>query len=220
MKVLSLKQNSLESLPADVGRLHKLDYLALTNNSLRVETIPFTLTFCASLKTLLVDRNKLDALPGFILEMKNLETIYRYNQYCDGRNAYQTTTMRHQEGGHNKITSVAGDSACVNYDTTEPQSLAFWASKQLIAQKHNFAADRNVPVVLKNYLCNIYENFKVCENCPSAYLKDKPGKKSLLHFSLRQNRNVKDITKYTCRSKNYNKSVKVERCWRKKCRKM
>jgi Leucine-rich repeat (LRR) protein len=36
VRLLSLKYNSLDQLPSDIGRLKKLEYLALTNNKLQV----------------------------------------------------------------------------------------------------------------------------------------------------------------------------------------
>ena len=59
LRVLSLKDNSLRSLPADIGRLVKLQSLILSHNRLKNESIPYTLSFCTELNTLLLDGNSL-----------------------------------------------------------------------------------------------------------------------------------------------------------------
>ena len=46
VKTLSLRNNFLDTLPPDIGRLSKLEKLFLTNNKLQNKSIPFTLAFC------------------------------------------------------------------------------------------------------------------------------------------------------------------------------
>ena len=63
-----------------------------------------------------------------------------------------------------------------DYSPEKPASLAFWAAKAFIASKKNFFPDEDVPSMLKDYICNIYEQFNVCQNCPTSFLINKPGK--------------------------------------------
>ena len=46
VKTLSLRNNFLDTLPPDIGRLNKLEKLFLTNNKLQNKSIPFTIAFC------------------------------------------------------------------------------------------------------------------------------------------------------------------------------
>ena len=46
VKTLSLRNNFLDTLPPDIGRLGKLERLFLTNNKLQNKSIPFTIAFC------------------------------------------------------------------------------------------------------------------------------------------------------------------------------
>ena len=46
VKTLSLRNNFLDTLPPDIGRLSKLEKLFLTNNKLQNKSIPFSLAFC------------------------------------------------------------------------------------------------------------------------------------------------------------------------------
>ena len=46
VKTLSLRNNFLDTLPPDIGRLSKLERLFLTNNKLQNKSIPFTIAFC------------------------------------------------------------------------------------------------------------------------------------------------------------------------------
>lgn len=89
LKVLSLKYNFLESLPACIGRLQKLEYLGLTGNRLQNYAIPRSLVFCRNLRVLLLDDNLLDALPGFLLQMPSLQTVHRHGNH----NYFKATFM-------------------------------------------------------------------------------------------------------------------------------
>jgi len=55
-------------------------------------------------------------------------------------------------------------------------SLSFWAAKSLIGSKKNFFTDSDVAPVLKDYICDVYERFNVCQNCPKACKSISPGK--------------------------------------------
>ncbi len=70
VEVLSLRNNYLESLPPDIGRLKRLKKLFLTNNRLQNRSLPHALVFCTSLCDLYLDHNLLDALPGFLLQVQ------------------------------------------------------------------------------------------------------------------------------------------------------
>lgn len=88
-KILSLKNNYLESLPADIGRMSNLRKLYLTNNRLQNRGIPYTLQFLKKLNELYVDNNLLDALPSFLLAMKSLQTVHRHGNH----NYFKSTFM-------------------------------------------------------------------------------------------------------------------------------
>lgn len=88
-KVLSLKNNYLESLPADVGRMSKLRKLYLTNNRIQNSGIPYTLQFLKELRDLYLDNNLLDALPSFLLSMSSLQTVHRHGNH----NYFKSTFM-------------------------------------------------------------------------------------------------------------------------------
>ena len=87
--VLSLKNNYLECLPADIGRMSKLQRLYLTNNRLQNSGIPYTLQFLNVLNELYLDNNLLDALPSFLLSMKSLRTVHRHGNH----NYFKSTFM-------------------------------------------------------------------------------------------------------------------------------
>ena len=88
-KVLSLRNNYLESLSSDIGRMSKLQKLYLTNNRLQNSGIPYTLQFLQELKELYLDNNLLDALPSFLLSMKSLQTVHRHGNH----NYFKSTFM-------------------------------------------------------------------------------------------------------------------------------
>lgn len=91
VECLSLRNNGLRRLPADVGRLRSLKKLVLTGNKLRsdIPALPFTLTFCRQLETLHLDCNSLDAVPGIVTLLPSLATLYRH----DNENYFRTTFM-------------------------------------------------------------------------------------------------------------------------------
>ena len=88
-KVLSLRNNYLECLPSDIGRMSKLCKLYLTNNRLQNSGIPYTLQFLKELNELYLDNNLLDALPSYLLTMKSLKTVHRHGNH----NYFKSTFM-------------------------------------------------------------------------------------------------------------------------------
>ena len=89
VKILSLKNNNLDHLPPDIGRLRKLEKLHLTNNRLQNGSIPYTLAFCHQLNELYLDDNLLDALPSVLLRIPSLVTVHRHGNH----NYFKSTFM-------------------------------------------------------------------------------------------------------------------------------
>ncbi|GFO35550.1 leucine-rich repeat-containing protein 8e [Plakobranchus ocellatus] len=162
VKSLSLKYNSLEYLPCDIGRMSKLEYLALTNNKLSVWSLPYSLTFLTSLHTLYLDNNLLDALPGFLARMPKLETVHRHGNH----NYFKSTFMWYHTDVNLRIIPFFSEAQCYS----QYESLQFWAAKGIIGQKQNFFQDENVVPVLKDYIADIYHLFNICHNCNTACL--------------------------------------------------
>jgi hypothetical protein len=148
VRILSPRSNHLDILPADIGRMQKLEYLALTNNRLQNSSIPYTLSFCTKLKTLLLDDNLLDALPGFLLKMHSLETVHRHGNH----NYFKATFMWYHTDVNERILSTYEESGGVTvthppvnnnppHPTSlifSPEPLNFLAAKSLLGHKINF----------------------------------------------------------------------------------
>ncbi|XP_074662739.1 uncharacterized protein LOC141915194 [Tubulanus polymorphus] len=164
---LSLRFNCLHVIPPDIGRLTKLQYLALTNNKLQNKSIPYTLTFCTQLKTLLLDYNLLDALPGFLQQITSLETVYRHGNH----NYFKSTFMWYHTDVNERVLNVTGS----DFPLKVPNTLQFLAAKSVITSKWNFFCNDDVPSLLKDYLSDIYALFNICENCNSATFFNQPG---------------------------------------------
>ncbi|XP_025104289.1 uncharacterized protein LOC112570191 isoform X3 [Pomacea canaliculata] len=171
VRLLSLKYNSLDYLPSDIGRMQRLEYLALTNNKLQVRSIPHTLVFCRSLRTLLLDNNLLDALPGFLLQMPSIHTVHRHGNH----NYFKSTFMWYHTDVYYRIIPVmCHPSASIPF---KDQTLQFWAAKAIIGSKKDFFSDVCVAPVLKDYIADIYQLFNVCHNCNKATLGNSFGYK-------------------------------------------
>ena len=161
----------MDHLPADIGRMKKLEYLALTNNKLQVNAIPYTLTFCTKLKTILLDNNLLDALPGFLLSMPSIETVYRHGNH----NYFKATFMWYHTDVNYRIIPVGGFGVATS---KVPASLQFWAAKSVIGLKIDFYNNSSIADILKNYLSDLYSKFYLCHHCDQAILRHLPGKLS------------------------------------------
>ncbi len=173
VKWLSMKYNYLDRIPADIGRMAALEYLALTNNKLQNKSLPQTLTFCSRLRTLMLDNNLLDALPGFLIKMSSLKTVHRHGNH----NYFKSTFMWYHTDVNERILAVSG----VNeFLPREPETLQFWAAKSVIGLKVNFFSDPAIATVLKNYISDIYNLFNVCGYCNTAKLVTQSGKFLLL----------------------------------------
>ncbi|KAL3873670.1 hypothetical protein ACJMK2_036780 [Sinanodonta woodiana] len=170
LSYLSLKYNCLYELPADIGRLQKLRYLALTNNKLHVQSLPYSLIFCRSLETLLLDNNLLDALPGFLLQIPSLETVHRHGNH----NYFKSTFMWYHTDVHFRIIPIMGNK---DSQKRQQQTLQFLAAQCVIGSKKDFFSDSGVASVLKDFICSIYDKFSICHHCEKAVYMGDPGYK-------------------------------------------
>ena len=168
-----MKYNYLDKIPADIGRMAALEYLALTNNKLQNKSLPHTLTFCNRLKALMLDNNLLDALPGFLIKMSSLKTVHRHGNH----NYFKSTFMWYHTDVNERILSVSGTN---DFMPREPETLQFWAAKSVIGLKLNFFADPAIATVLKNYISEIYTMFNVCGYCNTAKLVTQKGEVKFL----------------------------------------
>ncbi|XP_022251913.1 uncharacterized protein LOC106467963 isoform X1 [Limulus polyphemus] len=171
VKLLSLKYNLLETVPPDIGHMKNLEYLALTNNRLQNFSIPYTLTFCQKLSVLLLDNNLLDALPGFLCYMPSLHTVHRHGNH----NYFKATFMWYHTDVNERIMFVSGSGSIETQH--KPERLQFLAARVVIAAKINFYSSPHVPHILMDYISDMYFNFNICGNCPSARLLREPGYK-------------------------------------------
>lgn len=149
-----------------------LEYLALTNNKLQNKSVPYALTFCSRLKTLMLDNNLLDALPGFLLKMPSLETVHRHGNH----NYFKSTFMWYHTDVNERILSVPGNAEFLPPSTRRPRSLQFWSAKAIVGSKINFFATGKIAPAMRDYIANIYSQFSVCGCCNKAKLSDQSGK--------------------------------------------
>lgn len=171
VRLLSMKYNYLDRISPDIGRMVNLEYLALTNNKLQNKSIPYTLSFCTRLKTLMLDNNNLDALPGFMLSMKSLETVYRHGNH----NYFKSTFMWYHTDVNERILPLVFS----DFTPRFPESLQFWAAKSVIGSKLNFFSDCNIAPVLKDFISEVYHMFNICGHCSTAKLSSQSGKNPL-----------------------------------------
>lgn len=167
MKLLSLKYNCLDAIPPDIGRLKNLEYLALTNNRLQIQSLPYTLAFCCKLKTILLDNNQLDALPGFLQDMSSIETVHRHGNH----NYFKSTFMWYHTDVDFRIIPTSGTNVL---PANCPDSLQFLAARAIIGTRKDFFKDPDVAGILKDYISDIYSLFNVCSRCNATqrtYLK-------------------------------------------------
>ncbi|XP_063235416.1 uncharacterized protein LOC134538223 [Bacillus rossius redtenbacheri] len=176
VRVLSLKCNSLDGIPPDVGRMASLERLCLTNNRLQNSSVPFTLTFCRRLAELYLDNNLLDALPGFLLAMPQLRTVHRHGNH----NYFKATFMWYHTDVNERVLLVRGDALRRKppaLGSRDPPSLMFLAGQAIVASKWNFFQPGQLPPGVQDYLALIYPSFNVCGHCRSATPLASPGYK-------------------------------------------
>jgi len=180
VKILSLKNNNLDHLPPDIGRLRKLERLHLTNNLLQNGSIPYTLAFCRRLKELYLDDNLLDALPSVLLRIPSLTTVHRHGNH----NYFKSTFMWYHTDVTGRIlpTNPAIEEAAGNngngnngfqteYEQVNLQNIA---ARAIIASRINFYA-AEIPFRLKNYISDMINTINPCENCSTVKDMNEPG---------------------------------------------
>ncbi len=80
---LILTDNQLETLPADIGNLSKLQKCMLAGNRLR--SVPDELANCRNLELIRLSANCLEALPKHLLDLPRLSWLaYAGNPFCEG----------------------------------------------------------------------------------------------------------------------------------------
>jgi len=171
---LSLKYNYLDRIPADIGRMSNLEYLALTSNKLQNKSLPYTMTFCRRLQTLLLDNNLLDALPGFLLRMPALATVHRHGNH----NYFKSTFMWYHTDFNERILHVQGSAELPPSPQPSsycPRLLQFWSAKAIAGSKINFFTSPLVASSLRDYISEVYSFFNVCGYCNKAVLTHLPG---------------------------------------------
>lgn len=161
VKVLSLKNNNLDHLSPDIGRLGKLQKLFLTNNRLQNGSIPYTLAFCRQLQELYLDDNLLDALPSVLLRIPSLTTVHRHGNH----NYFKSTFMWY----HTDVTGRILPTTTNSEEGERPEqpslvNLQNIAAKVIIASRINFYA-AEIPFRLKNYISDMVDTVNLCENC-------------------------------------------------------
>jgi len=162
IKTLSVRNNYLETIPSDIGRLAKLERLILTNNRLKNKSIPFTIAFCEHLTELYLDDNLLDALPGILLRLGSLEVVHRHGNH----NYFKATFMWYHTNVNDRILECPASPSPGSSPSTEPPSLQYLCGLSVLSSRHNFLSpSSSVPVRLKETLCRLAEDFELCSAC-------------------------------------------------------
>lgn len=181
-KLLSLKNNCLDSLPPDIGRLRHLEKLCLTNNRLQNGSIPYTLAFCTSLEELYLDDNLLDALPSVLLRMPSLKTVHRHGNH----NYFKSTFMWYHTDVTGRILFSGGSQMDETSQTVlsqfkrrnGAQTLQYLCATTIVSARINFYA-AEIPYRLKNYISDLCACLNLCgaEDCPVVREVEEPGYK-------------------------------------------
>ena len=87
---LILTDNQLQALPADVGRLSKLQKLMLAGNQL--QALPEEMAACQNLELIRLSANRLKEIPGWLFSLPHLSWLaYAGNPCCDSENSIAQT---------------------------------------------------------------------------------------------------------------------------------
>jgi hypothetical protein len=164
VRTLSLRHNFLETLPAAIGRLARLERLFLTNNKLQNKSIPFTIAFCPSLTELYIDNNLLDALPGVLLGIRSLERVHRHGNH----NYFKATFMWYHTDINDRILECPGEPGALQAGPASPAALQRLAGLALIRTRLNFFRCPQVPTRVKEFLCALCEGLELCAACSAA----------------------------------------------------
>jgi len=160
VKTLSLRNNFLDFVPPDIGRLSKLERLFLTNNKLQNKSIPFTIAFCQNLTELYIDNNLLDALPGIFLRVYSLERVHRHGNH----NYFKATFMWYHTDVNDRILECPGLPETI---LTSPLRLQHLAANSVIQSRVNFYKCSTIPARIKDYISVLCEGLELCSNCSS-----------------------------------------------------
>ncbi len=106
---LILTNNQLESLPASIGKCHRMQKLMLAGNQLK--SLPVELANCKNLGLLRISANSLTSFPDWLLSMPKLSWLaFSGNPFCKDLNEY-TTSLEFIEWNNLTIEEKLGEGA-------------------------------------------------------------------------------------------------------------
>ena len=153
--------DKLNFIPHDIGHLKHLKVLILQHNHLK--NLPFSLIMCQKLEELLLEFNKFNCLPEFLLKLPCLKTLYRLHNsfiFCE----FNIITEAKKIGGNKKITKVF-----------ECESLYLMSLKSFVKQVSHldFNGDfvKFFPSYIRDDVLQLIAG--TCSNCSKIILHDE-----------------------------------------------
>lgn len=159
LKKLVMDNTSLQTFPASVGRLRKLEVLSLTKNNLR--DLPVTLRFCQNLRVLNLQRNNFRQIPGIVLHLKKLEELRRLDNPLSA--TYDISGPRYVRCQTNTPKKTGNTPIKFN-----PHSLQTVCSKTIFSSQLDYWQKTTVGPLQCKTLDSLAATFALCEHCNRA----------------------------------------------------
>lgn len=167
LKKLLMDSTSLQTFPASVGRLRKLEVLSLSSNKL--SDLPVTLRFCENLKILNLQGNNFKQIPGVVLHLNNLEELRRLNN---------PLTARYNMAGPQYVRSITNTPKKKPDEPIKfnPHSLQTLCTKTIFSAQLDYWQKTSIGPLQCKTLDRLAATFALCEHCKQAI--PNPGKDS------------------------------------------
>ena len=156
LKKLLMDNTSLQTFPASVGRLRKLEVLSLTNNHL--SDLPVTLQFCENLRVLNLQKNNFRQIPGIVLHLKKLEELRRLNNPLSA--TYDISGPRYVRCNTNTPKKKTNEPTKFN-----PHSLQTLCSKTIFSSQLDYWQKTTIGPLQCKTLDRLAATFALCEHC-------------------------------------------------------
>ena len=158
LKKLVMDRMGLETFPASVGRLRKLEVLSLAKNQLT--DLPVTLQFCKSLRVLNLQGNRFKQIPAVVLHLEKLEELTRLGNPLTP--IYNMSPPRYTQRHDCKTVNTAPAGTPVKFN---PRSLQALCTQTIFSTQVDYWNQISIGPLQCKTLDHMAGEFALCECC-------------------------------------------------------
>ena len=185
---------NLETFPASIGRLRKLEELSLSRNKL--SDLPVTLKFCKNLRVLNLTTNNFRQIPAVVLHLEKLDFLKRLCNPLTPRESMSGPRYVKAIGKkfQSSETNQDGTNSNVKYN---PHSLQNLCAQTVFSAQVDYWKQLSIGPLQCKTLDRLAGTFAICENCRRVVTNVEVGAVEVMLLSFVELSGV-TFKLYTC----------------------